>query len=286
MKRIKQGVFFETGYSGGTVGAILCSGQTILVDAPLKPEDGRMWLAELRKAGASQNRLVVNLDPHPDRTLGTQTLDAQVLAHRETGRQFRRRATIFKALKQESGSEWEETSGLSGLRWIMPKVTFSEHTVLHFDERELRVEYHPGPSPGSCWLVLPKEKIVFVGDAVVPDQPPFLAQANIPSWLGTLDHLASREFRGYTIISGRGGRVGTKEINQQRRVLKEVSTSLKKLSKLKKPGPEIDWLAGKLTGKYKLPPRRRSLFSQRIKYGLHNYFARHYQSGGKFLNNH
>jgi hypothetical protein len=69
-------------------------------------------------------------------------------------------------------------------------------------------------------------------------------------------------------------------------VLKEVSTSLKKLSKLKKPGPEIDWLAGKLTGKYKLPPRRRSLFSQRIKYGLHNYFARHYQSGGKFLNNH
>ncbi|MGH2581820.1 MAG: hypothetical protein ACRDFQ_02840, partial [Anaerolineales bacterium] len=160
------------------------------------------------------------------------------------------------------------------------------HTVLHFDERELRIEYHPGPSPGACWLILPKEKIAFVGDAVVLDQPPFLAQADIPSWLETLDHLTSRGFREYTIISGRGGKVGAKEINQQRRVLKEVGTNLKKLSKLKKPGAEIDKLAAKLTAKYKSPPRRRSLFSQRIKYGLHNYFTRHYQSGGKFLNNH
>lgn len=286
MKRIKNHIYYETSYTGTTVGALLFSNDTLLIDAPLKPDEARAWLADLRKAGAKPRRLAINLDSHPDRTLGTQTLEAQVLAHKETARQFRRRAAIFKALKQESGAEWEQTSGLSGLRWILPRITFSEYTLLHFDQRELRLEYHPGPSPGACWLIAPKDKVVFVGDAIVSGQPPFLAQANIPDWLEGLDLLLTRQFRGYTIISGRGGKVTTKDITAQKRLLTTVETSLKRFSKRKSTASaEIDKLANKMLAKYKAPAKRKTLYLQRLKHGLHNYYARHYLPPSKSQNN-
>jgi glyoxylase-like metal-dependent hydrolase (beta-lactamase superfamily II) len=287
MKRLKHQIYYESDYTGGTVGALLFSNDTVLVDAPLRPDEARAWLSELRKAGAKPRRLAINLDSHPDRTLGTQTLEAQVLAHRETARQFRRRAAIFKALKQESGAEWEETSGLSGLRWIMPRVTFSEHSVMFFDGRELRMEYHPGPGPGACWLVVPEDKIVFVGDAVVVGQPPFLAQADIEAWIEGLDLLLSRSFRGYTIISGRGGKATAQDLNAQKKMLVGIETSLKKISKKKSTAnAEIDKLANKLLAKYKAPGKRKAFYLQRLKHGLHNYFARNYLPGSRSQNNH
>ncbi len=285
MKKVKGNIYFENTYSGATVGAFLFSKDTVFVDAPLKPEDARAWLSDLRKAGAKPRRHAINLDAHPDRTLGTQTLEAQVLAHREVAKQFRRRAAIFKALKQESGAEWEETSGLSGLRWIMPRITFSQHTIMHFDGRELRLESHPGSSPGACWLVSLQDKVVFVGDTVVVGQPPFLAQADIEAWLESLDELSSRRFKDFTIIAGRGGKATSKDIAAMRRFLKDVELKLKKLGKNKKAAAEIDKMAAKMAEKYKSPAKRHTLYTQRLRHGLQNYFSRHYMPSSKSQNN-
>jgi glyoxylase-like metal-dependent hydrolase (beta-lactamase superfamily II) len=279
VKKLKGHIYYETAYTGATVGALLFSKDTVLVDAPLKPDEGRTWLSDLHKAGAKSRRLAINLDSHPDRTLGTQTLDAQVLAHRETVRQFRRRAAIFKALKQESGAEWEETPGLSGLRWVLPRVTFTDHTILHFDDHELRMELHPGPGPGACWLISPADKVVFVGDVIVVGEPPFLAQADISAWFKQLDLLASRTFKGYTIIAGRGGKAAGKDIVAMRRFLKTVEDKLRALAKKKSAPAEIDKLAVKLADKFKAPGKRKALFVQRLKYGMQNYFIRRYQPG-------
>lgn len=285
MKKIKNRIYYENSFTGTTVGALLFTHDTVLVDAPLKPEEGRAWLSDLNKAGAKSRRLAINLDSHPDRTLGTQTLDAQVLAHRETVRQFRRRAAIFKAIKQESGAEWEGTSGLSGLRWVLPRITFADHILLHFDDRELRLESHPGPGPGACWLVSPADKLVFVGDMVVIGEPPFLAQADIPAWLKQLDLLSSRAYKGYTIIAGRGGKATSKDIGGMRRFLKTVEEKLRSLAKKKSAAAEIDKLAPKLAEKFKASARRKPLYVQRLRYGLQNYFTRRYQPGKSRNNN-
>ncbi len=285
MKKLKNHIYYENSFAGATVGAMLFSRETLLVDAPLKPEESRAWLSDLHKAGAKPRRLAINLDSHPDRTLGIQTLDAQVLAHRETVRQFRRRAAIFKALKQESGAEWEETPGLSGLRWVLPRITFTDHILLHFDDRELRLELHPGPGPGACWLVSPADKVVFVGDALVIGEPPFLAQADIPAWLKQLDLLGSRAFNGYTIIAGRGGKAGGKDIAAMRRFLKNVEDRLRALAKKKSAAAEIDRLAPRLADKFKATAKRKQFYVQRLKYGMQNYFTRRYHPV-KSRNNH
>ncbi|MEX1248952.1 MAG: MBL fold metallo-hydrolase [Anaerolineales bacterium] len=284
MKKIKGKAYYETTYAGATAGAILFPEATVLVDAPLKPEDGRAWLAGLNKAGASKRRLAIQLDSHPDRTLGAQTLEAQILAHYEVVRQIRRRATIFKALKQESGSEWEETPGLSGLRWILPRLTFTDHIFLHFGGQDLRLEHHPGPGPDACWLVLPSEKIVFVGDAVVVGEPPFIGQADIPAWLKQLDLLRSRQFRDYVIIAGRGGKASARDIAALRRLLGDVEGRLKRLAKKKSTSAEIDKLAAKLANKYKSTAKRHTLYVQRLRHGMQSYFTRHYRPSGKSQN--
>lgn len=285
MKKLKANIYYESSYSGATIGALLFSRDTVLIDAPLKPEEGRAWLSDLHKAGAKPRRLVVNLDAHPDRTLGGQTLEGQAIAHHEVVRQIRRRAAIFKALKLESGAEWEETPGLSGLRWILPRITFSGSASLHFDERELRLEHHPGSGPGACWLVSPKDKVVFVGDAVVIGEPPFLGQADIRAWLKQLDLLASREFKDFTILAGRGGKATRKDLAALRRFLVDVDARLKRLAKKKSAPVEIDKLAAKLAGKFKGTAKRQALFTQRLRYGMQGYFAKRHLPASKSAQN-
>lgn len=285
MKLIRNHIYYENKYSGATVGAVLFSAGTLLVDSPLKPEDARAWLASLGKTGSQLPRLIINLDSHPDRTLGTETLKAPVIAHQETARQFRRRAPIFKALKQESGAEWEETSGLSGLRLILPQVTFSERLLFHLDHRELRLEPHGGVCPGACWLVLPADKVIFVGDTVVQNQPPFLAQADIEEWVKSLDLLLSRPFRDYTIICGRGGKASLKDISAQKRFLNEVQSRLKRIAKRNNTAQtEVDKLALKFAQRFKVSTKRHHLYVQRLKYGLHHYYSSRFWPG-RSLNN-
>lgn len=285
MKKLKNHIYYESTYAGATVGAFLFSNDTVLVDAPLKPEDARAWLSDLHKAGAKPRRVVVSLDSHPDRTLGSQTLDGQAMAHREVVRQIRRRAAIFKALKQESGAEWEETPGLSGLRWTLPRLAFSEQATLYFDERELRVEPHGGPSPGACWLISPSDKVVFVGDALTLGEPPFLAQADITAWMKSLDLLLSRTFKDYTIIAGRGGKATARDVNAQRRWLKDIEAKLKKMSRSKSATAEIEKIALKLAEKFTGTAKRHILYQRRLKHGLQSYFARRYLPASKSQNN-
>lgn len=276
MRKIKADIYLESTYAGVDVGAVLLERGTVLIDAPLKPDDGRAWLAALEQQGAHPTRILVNLDAHPDRTLGAQILEAEVVAQREAARQFQHRSAIFKALKQETGAEWEQLSGLSGLRWVPPRAVYSEQMSLRLGESEVRVEYRPGPSIGASWVILPEAKVVFIGDAVVVKQAPFLAQAHIPAWVDSLDVLLSKDFKGYRIICGRGGVLSPTAVRAQRRFLKDVEGRLGRLAKRKAAAKEAEKLAPKLLEKYKYPKKYEGLYGQRLRHGLRQYYERHH----------
>lgn len=274
MRKIKRNIFFENSYAGVTVGAFLFPEHTILVDAPLKPEDGRAWLAALKDAGASPRTTLVNLDAHPDRTLGAQTLQADVLAHDETTRQFRRRAAIFKTLRQESGAEWESTPGLTGLRWVMPRITFSHTANLYFDDSQLQIVERPGVGPGACWLIAPEDEVIFVGDALTLDEPPFIGQADIPLWMEHLEELQAREYKNFTIIAGRGGKAEARDLKQMHSLIKDLHGKLRGISRSKNAPAEIEKLAGKYADRYKPSTWLRALYIQRLRHGMQEYAAR------------
>jgi glyoxylase-like metal-dependent hydrolase (beta-lactamase superfamily II) len=275
MKKVATGVYIENTYAGVTLGALVFKEGIVMIDAPISPEDGRAWQQALRKLDGGTGRLLINLDSHPDRTLGVRTMESYVLAHKASADSFTQRPTIFKAQGTESGAEWENTKGLSGIRWQPPNLVFTDRVRIHWGDTEVLIEHHPGPAKGACWVLLPEKKVVFVGDAVVARQPPFLADANLGKWVEALDVLLSK-YKGFKIISGRGGQVGEKDIRSLSLFIKDVDKQLNRITKRKGSPQAAEKLAEKLLPALESPAKYRKFYMQRLQHGLYHYYARNY----------
>ena len=276
MQKIAQGIYFENAYPGVTIGAVILPMGTILIDAPMRAEDARSWLATLLNLGARPRRILVNLDAHPDRTLGARSMECTIIAHQKTAQVFRTRPSIFKGQNAESGSEWETYDDVVGTRWAAPDITFTSSLSLHWGDPEIVIEHNPGPSQGSTWVSIPALQVVFIGDAVLTDQPPFLTNADIPAWVESLD-LLLRSYREYQIISGRGGQVTHDDVNVQLHHLKNILKGLEKLAKRNAVPEDIENLIPGLLADLKFPVELREQYIQRYRHGLYQYYTRRYR---------
>ena len=133
MQELAQHVYIETAYAGVTLGAINWSHGLILIDCPFRAEDVRSWRSALLNLGGGVDRLLINLDAHLDRTLGTRSMDCTVLGHDKMAGVFRNRPVTFKAQGSETGAEWELYNGLGSIRWAPPEITFTDQMVIHWD---------------------------------------------------------------------------------------------------------------------------------------------------------
>jgi len=275
MQEISPHVFIETGYPGVSLGAISWPHGLILVDAPFRPDDVRLWRTTLLNMSGGVDRLLVNLDAHYDRTLGTRLMECTVCGHEKMVQVFRDRPVTFKAQTIETGAEWELYNGIGSVRWAPPEISFSQNINIFWDGNPMLLEYHPGPSPESIWLNLPDEKIVFVGDTVVPNAPPFLAAANIAEWQAALALLLSADFQDFTVISGRDGVVVRDEIQKQVRFLQSVDEIMQEFLENKTSSDELEKHIPRLLKQFEIPEGKREHYWMRLKWGLQHYYAVH-----------
>jgi len=277
MDAIAKNVYIEERFPGVTLGVIAQSRGLIQIDSPPAPEDGRAWRASLMGLGDGHERVLINLDSHPDRTLGVRAMDCTIIAHERTAYAFTNRPNTFKAQGDETGANWEAIPGLGSVRWAPPEISFASQLSLHWSDTPVILESHPGPTEGAIWVVLPEEKVVFIGDAVLKGEPPFLAHADIPKWLETLDYLQGGDFKGYTVVSGRSGSVSPQAIRSQADSLKKIHTKIEKLGKKKSTAANVtDKLADAVLKGFKTPVAKQQQYSHRLRFGLRNYYARHY----------
>jgi glyoxylase-like metal-dependent hydrolase (beta-lactamase superfamily II) len=276
MDAIAKNVYVEERYLGVTLGVIIQSRGLIQIDAPPSPEDGRTWRASLMGLGNGPERVLINLDAHPDRTLGVRAMDCTVIAHEKTAQAFRNRPNTFKAQGDETGANWESIPGLGSVRWAPPEISFLEKITIHWSDTPILLESRPGPSAGAIWVTLPEEKIIFIGDAVLKGQPPFLAHADLPAWIETLKILQEPDYKGFTIVSSRGGVVTQQNVRTQIDILKRIYDKVDKLAKKKPANPATDKLADSILKEFKAPAARQRQYLQRLRYGLLHYYARHY----------
>lgn len=277
MEAIAENVFIEERYLGVLLGVIRQPRGLLQIDAPPSPEDGRAWRASLMGITSGHERLLINLDSHLDRTLGARAMDCTVLAHERTAQLFNNRPAAFKPPSEETGAEWESLPGMSGIRWAPPEISFTKETILDWGGTNVRIEHHPGPSLEAIWVILPDDKIVFIGDTVLKNQPPYFMNANIPAWLEALELLKSDEFNGYTIISGRDGKVSDIFINHQIKFLKDTLKRLDRLAARKSAPDATQSLVQPLLRRLKFAAARREQFAQRLRYGLRHYYMRNYK---------
>jgi len=277
MEEIAKNVYIEERFLGVTLGVISQPRGLIQIDAPPSPEDGRSWRAAMMGMGNGPERVLINLDAHPDRTLGVRAMDCTVIAHEKTAQAFRNRPNTFKAQGDETGANWEAIPGLGSVRWAPPEISFLNQLTLHWSDTPILLESRPGPTPGAIWVVLPHEKVVFVGDAVLKNQPPFLAHADLPIWIEMLKVLLEPEYKGFIIVSGRAGVVTTQVVRHQIEVLKRIYDRVEKIGKKKTTANVTDKIADQLLKGFKAPAARQKQYAHRLRYGLYYYYVRHYQ---------
>lgn len=275
MQQLSHGIYYENDYPGVTLGALVMPQGTLLIDAPLRAEDARSWRNALLSIGSSSRRMLVNLDLHTDRTLGARAMECTIIAHQNTADVFRGRPSIFKGQNAESGSEWENQNDSVGTRWAIPDITFSKNMGLHWGKVEILIEHHPGPTDGAVWVIVPEEQIIFIGDAVLPNQPAFLASADITSWQETLDQLM-KDYRNYTLISGRSGPLPSEEVKKQKKHLNQVEKALEKLATKSSPASAIEGILPSLLSQFSYPASLSEQYRQRLQHGLVQYYKHQY----------
>jgi glyoxylase-like metal-dependent hydrolase (beta-lactamase superfamily II) len=276
MRALSDGIYYEDAYAGVTLGAIILEQGTILIDAPLRAEDARTWKSSLLNQSRGTHRLMINLDGHYDRTIGSRALECVILSHRETAEAFRNRPAVFKGQVPESSAEWGNHPDVIGSRWAHPNITLTERLEIHWGEPEIIIEHHPGPTSGALWVLIPDEKIVFVGDTITLSQPPYLDQADLPAWVESLDLLLKARFRNYIIVSGRGGPTDAKAVREQRKLLKKIHRDLERLfDKNTNPQSTSDLIPSILRS-IEYSPDLENYYTQRLRYGLHQYYTNHY----------
>ena len=280
MQAIANQVYIEDQYPGVTLGAIALPHGLIQIDAPPSPEDSRSWRAALLSLNTGVERVLVNLDSHPDRTIGARAMDCTVIAHEKTAQAFRNRPNTFKAQGDETGAAWESVGGLGSVRWVPPEITFTARMVIEWSNTPVVMETHPGPASGAIWVILPEDKVVFIGDLVLRNQPPFMASANLPAWIESLEALLTPRFQNFAIVSGRGGVVAESTIRAQLNLMRDIHEKLEAMSQSREGALSTETLIPQILSMVKSPASVHKQHAQRLTYGLHHYYIRHYQPVG------
>ena len=276
MQAITEHTFYETDYPGVTLGAVIMPKGTLIIDSPLRAKDARAWKSEILVHSRGSQRLLISLDAHTDRIIGTRYVDCPLITHQEVLNTIQNYTAVFKGHPTGSNSEWEHYPEVSGTRWLLPSITFSKQMVLHWGESELIIEHHPGPDPGSSWVIVPDEKVIFLGDTILVDQPPFLSTSNLPQWIAAISALRVPRYREYTFVSGRGGPVSIEYVREQHEHFRWLHRRLESLAARSAPPEETEILIDPFLNRINAPAALHNSYAQRLRYGLDHYYRRHY----------
>jgi len=266
MQKIIPKVFLENKYIGVNLGLVVTGDGLLLVDSPLHTEDVKDWRKVVIERG--RPKFLAMLDSHPDRVLGSRTLKIPAIAQEQTLKTIREWADTFKGNAHPIGAEADQLKRITGVNNASPEITFSERMVIHMGGKEIVFLHRPGPRPGSMWMVIPDLSVVFVGDTVTIDEPPYVGVAAIEEWLYRLDELRGSDMKSYTLISSYGGRINRKDINNMARFLRKVQSRVEKLEKGKNRNEEIERFAIDLIGDFSIRSMREDLVLKRLKTGL------------------
>lgn len=269
MRKLRSGVLLATRYQGVIAGAVPSSKGLLLVDCPLRTDDGREWAAQLASVG--RPRYLALLDHHPDRALGARAFDLPIVAQEATLQTMRSWPDAYKGTARLIGAEADRMKRVTGVSKTVPDLSFSDELTLHLGDREVWFWHRPGPTAGSMWVILPDAEIAFIGDTVTVSEPPYLGESVIDAWLEALDELRSKAFSSFILVSGRDGIIEREAVNEMARFLRKVQLRLSRMSSKPESAGRV---ARVLIRGYRIPTTRRDQVLLRLHAGLRGLYTR------------
>jgi glyoxylase-like metal-dependent hydrolase (beta-lactamase superfamily II) len=271
MKEIAPNIYVSTDYAGVNVGAIVLPQGVIAVDAPALPQDARAWRDLLLEATGLPLLYVVLMDGHADRLLSAGLLEVPIVAVRAA---YERASGYTDGFWRSVVEGWvrrhpDAADDLVGTRGALPEITFTNDLTLHKAGCDLTIQQVPGSAPGSAWIHLSEQDVLFVGDTVVIDRPPFLASVpDSKALLGTLSMLRRTRYEKTVIVSGRGpicGQDDTKAISQYLALARRRMRSLYATGQTR---PDLAPAVAEMMSFFSIPVKELDLVQRQVKAGL------------------
>jgi cyclase len=210
LREIAPGVHFaegdsiKRGYSNN--GWIVLEDYVLVVDATFPPGSTGL-LASIRAATDRPLRFAFDTHHHGDHAYGNDVyaaVGATPVAHEGVLAEMRRVETgQFGGAPGRWEGEAREREALRGHRLKPPSLLFPGS--LFFDDGKRRVElvhFGVGHTKGDALAWMPKEGILFTGDAAVNGAFNFVGDGNVHEWIRTLDEI--RKLAPRVVCPGHG----------------------------------------------------------------------------------
>lgn len=274
MEEIASNVFIETEFPRVVVGIIKSDHGMVMVDSPFRLQDAQSWSAKLRHSGMGMNSLHLLLDAHIDRMLMAHAMETDVIIHENACDIIRNRSASSRSQELELGPDWTHTELPTGTRFFIPRMTFSDEVLIHWGDNPLVISHKSGSHLAGAWLICDAQKVVFVGDSVVIDQPPFLAKADLNRWIEDLNWLSSPHFEDYQIVSSRSGLIQHGSVRKMAELLMDINEQLDWLLKEATPMAGVPDICSQLMKKIDYDPNERDRYYHRLSRGVEHYLKR------------
>jgi cyclase len=270
IREIAPGVFVETEYHGANVAFIVTGEGVILVDTPMLPDEARQWRVEIKQRTDEEIIYIINTDHHRAHVIGNQHFPtATVIAHEHAwkemksyGDSFRTRLiNMYRDRIPEAVEEWKEH-----LEIIKPEITFTGRTILYKGDKEMHLIPVGGHTLATSVIHFPNEKLLFTGDAVVTNRPPFLSQGNTKQWLEALTYL--RKLRYDVLIPGHGELTGKEATEKMSEYLRMVRRKVRSAYRAGLPKADTARSLSHLIRFWPIPPFEKPKADRRFKSGL------------------
>lgn len=276
MEEIAENVFIEDVYPRTILGILKLNNGTVMVDLPFRFEDAQSWKAVTNKISNDEKRLLLLLDAHIDRTLTTQAMETNVIVHDNAVDIINNRSSSAKSHELEVGPDWSHNELSPGIRFCKPHMTFSDEISVHWGDEPLVITHKSGAHFAGSWLIYEAQKVVFIGDSVVVDQPPFFAKADLTRWIADLEWLQSDRFKNFKIVSGRNGLIDHQSIRTMSALLSTTKVLIEALVEDEIFLGGISELTSQLIEKIEFDPQQQDRYFYRLNHGLEQYIRRHY----------
>ncbi len=242
LTRLADNVFVRIvspdGDAVSNAGFVVLEHSVLVFDTHFTPEAGQALLNAIRSVTPKPIRYVVNSHAHADHTHGNQAFpDAQLIGSTAARREvlegdlpsLNRTISVAQAqverlrrdmaktkdpdllqrLREQIKTRDEYIQTMSKLKIGAPSVTLDDSLKILDGKQEVRILYlGKGHTDGDVVMLLPAQKIVFVGDLFFNEAIPNVQDASILSWMKTLEEVLKLDAEKF--VPGHGT-VGTKK---------------------------------------------------------------------------
>lgn len=242
---VASGVYFHQGdieHDGHcNNGWIIFKDYVLVIDANF-PSGAQNILPKIRALTPKPIRFAFDTHHHGDHAYGNAVWNEQgatPIAHTGVLEEMKRYETGYYGGQP---GRWQtaakERPDVAASHLLPPSVLFPRE--LYFDDGEHRVELlHLGVAHthGDAMAWLPKERILFTGDACVNGPYNFVADGNVEQWVGTLD--AAKKLGAKIICPGHGPRGEETVLGDQQAFFQQLRERVGVMVQAKKSPREI-----------------------------------------------